>query len=137
MLLLNDLFHKFDDLLERYDVYKVETIGDCYVCATGLFDRKEEEAAVQGCINKWANKGQSPHLFPCRRRDGGWGKLGGRDPHHAQKMLNFALALSEEASKIDNPLDGSKIEVRIGIHSGPCHSGVVGRKMPRFCLFGE
>jgi class 3 adenylate cyclase len=131
-------FHKFDDLLEKYDVYKVETIGDCYVCATGLFDRMDEEDSVQDCLSKRRSKGlPSCTGFPCLRRDGGWGKLGGKDPHHAKKMIKFALAMSEAAAEIDNPLDGSKLEIRVGVHSGPCHSGVVGRKMPRFCLFGD
>jgi hypothetical protein len=47
----------------------------------------------------------------------------------------LAQAMLREASQLKMPT-GQPLRIRIGIHSGPVTSGIVGNRMPRFNLFG-
>ncbi|GLC70690.1 hypothetical protein PLESTF_001022800 [Pleodorina starrii] len=112
MAFLNDLYTRLDAMLDVYGVYKVETIGDCYVAAGGLMKVDEETGAVTV---------QSDDV----------------DPQHAHRTVQFAKALLRAASAVRLPTSGEPVRLRVGIHSGPAMSGVVGTRMPRFCLFGD
>src|SRR4029077_14504565 len=81
--LLNEIFSYFDDLVEKYDVEKIKTIGDCYMVASGV---------------------------PRPR------------PDHAQVLAHLALEMHEFVNQ--RRFGEHKVNLRIGINSGPVVAGV-------------
>ncbi|KAK3594150.1 hypothetical protein CHS0354_040928 [Potamilus streckersoni] len=96
---INNVFTLFDNIIDKYDVFKVETLGDAvYMVAGGVPDRKS---------------------------------------NHAQSVAGLALELMEKSQALKDPITDRNLRTRIGMHTGSVVGGVVGKRMPQYCLFGD
>ncbi|XP_035222950.1 soluble guanylate cyclase 88E-like [Stegodyphus dumicola] len=96
--MLNSMYSIFDQLTEKHNVYKVETIGDAYMVVSG-----------------------APEV----------------EKKHTDKICLMALDMVVVIGDLKDPSTGNSLKIRVGVHTGAVVAGVVGLKMPRYCLFGD
>jgi class 3 adenylate cyclase len=91
---------------------QVETAGDCYIVCAGLLEEDE-----QGFRTLAVGTDQEA----CRTRA-------------ARRVLSFAVEMMQVAKSAMMPHNGQPVQQRVGIHSGPIVSGLIGQLMPKFAL---
>lgn len=102
--LVSELFKRFDNSTKDCSVYKVHTIGDCYVVMgfTGkvsMNERNYYEEAKNVC------------------------KMG-------ENMIKIIREVRKE-------VNFEKLDMRIGIHTGPIIAGIIGSTVVRYDIFGS
>lgn len=98
---LDECFRGFDRIVEKYSIEKIKTIGDCYMCVSGL-----PTADADHAINA---------------------------VHVALDMQDFIKGFNSLKKIQGLPL----FKIRIGLHTGPVVSGVVGTKKFAYDIWGD
>lgn len=93
-------FSKFDAIIEQHGLEKIKTVGDAYMCASGL-------------------------PFPV--------------DDHALSMVRAAIEMAAFVDQARSSASSSnpRLDVRIGINSGPVVAGVVGTKKFAYDIWGD
>lgn len=95
--MLDKIFNSFDQIIEKFDIEKIKTIGDAYMCAGGI---------------PYQNSTNPIEVV-----------LAGLEMQHVVKQFS---------SK-----DEAFFQIRIGIHTGPVISGVVGTQKLAYDIWGD
>jgi len=108
--LLSKLFSRFDQLCEQNKVYKVHTIGDCYVIMgyNGRVDKHRRSVAI---VIDEANR-------------------------VIRSGLEMIDIIGEVRDQSEN-MDLKELDMRIGVHTGRVVAGIIGSKVVRYDIFGD
>ncbi len=114
MDMLQHLFHLYDIICKKHRMMKLETIGDAYLCASGLFENDMDNESS-------CDKDQSREA--------------------ALRALAMAKDMVREARRVPVPGTSSTgkteyLEVRVGIHVGEVTYGVLGQTIPKLVCIG-
>ena len=108
MDMIQALFSRFDELCDLYGVLKLETIGDAYLCSTGLMEEDDT-----------------------KNNDGG------KDAAIRALDMARDMVLAAQEVRVPRSKTGETLQIRVGIHIGPITAGVLGHRMPKFSCFGS
>jgi class 3 adenylate cyclase len=101
---LNSYVALHDRIMDEFGIEKIKTIGDSYMCVSGIPNKKESHA-VDCCLA-------------------------------ALNLLNVLDEMKQDGKEVED-LDLNNWSFRIGIHTGPCISGVIGYKKFTFDIWGD
>ena len=140
MQYLNRLFEVFDSLCDDFNVYKIETVGDCYVAAVGVVtgERVSSKVDALGCETKKYTLGcGTKHSDVSFNLAGKFSKattqssgitqvssmINGAALVNARDLMGFAKAMIWGSRKVMKPVEHTPAVMRVGVHTvSPRHA---------------
>ena len=135
MVFLNKLFHVFDGLCDEHSVYKIETVGDCYVAAVGVVtgemvtmksphmsdsakDLVAQSIRGSSYYNDSARTGLTSHRSHVSALEiGPHNSMRSTSTLNARNLLEFAKAMLWGSRSVTKPEIGTPAVMRIGVHT--------------------
>jgi class 3 adenylate cyclase len=111
--LLNGLFGRFDKLVDRYDLNKVKTIGDCYMVTSIPGPKSPAAMAADVCA------------FGLDMLD------------ELHDFINSSSQQRSTEAEAEEEGRHPPIELRVGINSGPVVAGIIGTKRYMYDIWGD
>ena len=132
---LDKLFTSMDLLVDtEKDLWKVETIGDAFMVASGLGNATARQESLDLTSFEESNSGNEASYRHDENSQDGRKSDSEEVKCSAISAVSFAVSALRVASEHMMP-NNHPCVIRVGIHTGDVCSGVVGSRMPRYCTY--
>ena len=115
--LLNDLYTLFDSIIQNFDVYKVETIGDAYMVVSGLYHRDTGTHHAKEIARMSLKILEKVKVFQIK--------------HRPEEKLRIRIGLHS------GPCVAGVVGIKVCNSYHFDNQFILITQMPRYCLFGD